>query len=498
MYLPQRMLVAVVLGAAMVACARTYAGELYVGTATTSITPEEPIALWGQFHRRIGKTVESPCTATALALEVRQGDKVVDQAIMVSCDVAIIRGDLEYPDNDLGYFLESRIHQQFRQRMKDKLPGFDADKLFLNATHTHTGPVLMEGQFDIPEGVMKPSKYVEFFLDRLGDIVVKAWEGRQPGSVGWGLGHAVVAQNRRAVYADGSAVMYGKTNKPDFRGIEGYEDHGVEVLFFWDKHKKLIATAVNIACPAQEVESRSAVNADFWHQVREQLRQQYGKDLCVLGWIGAAGDQSPHLMYRKAAEERMLKLRGLTRLEEIARRIVRAVDEAYEVASKEIHVDVPMAHTVETIELPLRKVTEEERAQAQAAAVALLKQEKQGRDTRRRRLFNQKIVDRYEWQKTGPIYKMELHAIRLGDVAICTNPFELFTDFGVQIKARSKALQTFVIQIAAGPGTYLPSERAAQGGGYSAIVQSNVVGPQGGQVLVDETVKAINEMWEKK
>ena len=52
------------------------------------------------------------------------------------------------------------------------------------------------------------------------------WKSRKPGLVGWGLGHAVVAQNRRAVYADGHAQMYGRTDQPDFRRIEGYEDHG--------------------------------------------------------------------------------------------------------------------------------------------------------------------------------------------------------------------------------------------------------------------------------
>jgi len=35
----------------------------------------------------------------------------------------------------------------------------------------------------------------------------------------------------------------------------------------------------------------------------------------------------------------------------------------------------------------------------------------------------------------------------MGDVAITTNPFELFVDFGVQIKACSPALQTFVVQL---------------------------------------------------
>ena len=60
---------------------------------------------------------------------------------------------------------------------------------------------------------------------------------------------------------------------------------------------------------------------------------------------------------------------------------------------------------------------------------------------------------------------------------ICTNQFELFTDYGIQMKARSKALQTFVVQLA-GAGTCLPTERAVRGGSYSAIVQSNLVGPE--------------------
>lgn len=33
-------------------------------------------------------------------------------------------------------------------------------------------------------------------------------------------------------------------------------------------------------------------------------------------------------------------------------------------------------------------------------------------------------------------------------MAIATNDFELFTDFGIQTKARSPALQTFIIQLA--------------------------------------------------
>src|SRR5690606_39827852 len=97
------------------------------------------------------------------------------------------------------------------------------------------------------------------------------------------------------------------------------------------------------------------------------------------------------------------------------------------------------------------------------------------------------------FKQTTP-YEMELHVLRVGDVAIATNPFELFTEYGTRIKSRSRAIQTFIIQLA-GPGTYLPTAEAVRGGGYSAIVQSSAVGPEGGQVLVDRTVELIDSIW---
>ncbi len=468
------------IGLATALASESRAADLLVGGATTSITPEQPVALSGQMGTRIARKVQSPATATAVALESRDGEKVLDAAILVSCDLVAIR---------------QGILDEVRAKLEKRVPDFPVQKLVISATHTHTAPVMVEGRYLIPEGVMKPHEYVAFLTDRIAEIAEKAWKSRQPGSVGFGLGHAVVATNRRAVYANGEAKMYGRTDDPNFRGLEGHEDDGVEVLFFWDKDKKLIATAVNLSCPSQEVEGLSVVSADFWHEVRESLRAKHGKDLLVLAWTGAAGDQSPHLMYRKAAEERMRKLRGLTRLEEISRRVVRAWEEAYEGAKQDIRADVPLIHKVQMIELPRRKVTEQEYLAAKKDVEALSKDPKQ----QVRMQWTQRVVDRYEQQQRGPLppYVMELHVLRLGDVAIATNDFELFTDYGVQIKSRSRSVQTFVVQLS-GPGTYLPTERAAKGGGYSAIVQSNTVGPAGGQELVERTVGLINGLWPER
>ena len=384
---------------------------------------------------------------------------------------------------------------RFATRLRPQLPDFELNKLILTATHTHNAPVTLEGRYTLPEGdnIMKPAEYTEFMVAKVGEAIVESWKNRRAGKVGWGQGQAVIAQNRRAVYADGTAKMYGATNTEDFRAIEGYEDHNLDVLFFWDEQDRLIATAVNVPCPAQEAEGGLAIHADFWHPVREMLRERYGRDLFVLGWIGAAGDQSPRPLVGKAADQRMVKLRGLTRLEELARRIVNGWEDAYEGARKDVRRDAVLRHRVEEITLPYRKVTDAEVAEARQEAAKYADNPAQLWNFR----WHQSVAERYEAQQTGTEgdQKMELHALRLGDVAIATNHFELYTDYGVRIKARSPAVQTFIIQLAAGSGGYLPSERAVGNGGYGAVIQSSRVGPEGGQILVDRSVAAIANLW---
>ena len=110
-------------------------------------------------------------------------------------------------------------------------------------------------------------------------------------------------------------------------------------------------------------------------------------------------------------------------------------------------------------------MTDEEYEQARAEVEKLAKDPA----NKRRMLWHQAVLDRYDRQRSGSVapYQMELHVVRLGDVAIATNPFELFTEYGIRIKARSRALQTFLIQLA-GPGTYLPTAPAVRGSASTA------------------------------
>ncbi len=149
----------------------------------------------------------------------------------------------------------------------------------------------------------------------------------------------------------------------------------------------------------------------------------------------------------------------------------------------------PLTHSRRLLELPPRSISPRERDQAQA----LYEEAAAQGDTDSwwpRRL--RAVVEAHDGARPLPAAPAELHVIRLDDFVIATNPFELFLDYGLQIKARSPAAQTVVVQLA-GRGFYLPTARAVAAGGYGAMPAVSAAGPEAGASLVEETLAMIDE-----
>jgi hypothetical protein len=445
------------------------------------------VALEGAFRLRISGGVDSQLMASVVVLETREGDRVIERSVMVSADLV---------------HLPTELLAMVREAAAKKVPGLNTQKVFINVTHTHTAPVVEVGNFTIPAGVMRVEEYCAFFADRVSQAIRDACQSVQPGSVAWGLGYAQVAYSRRTAFLDGKAQMYGPTDQPNYKGPEGPGYGGIPALFFFGKAGEPVAVAANVWCPAQEVEAQSRISADFWHPARTRLKEGLGARTVVLAWCGPSGDQSPHRRMQQAAEDRMRRLRGVKSwVDEFGRRIADSVLDTYALVKGEQHGTVQHIHQTETIRLPGWEMGEKDisrvRAERDAMAEDLRKHPERAAELSRPVSWRAQTIERHEQLKNSAdgCYPTEIHVLRIGDVAVCTNQFELFTEYGLRILARSKAHLTFVVQLA-GPAYYLPTAEAVRGGGYSAIPESCAVGPEGGRTLVDKTVARINAIWE--
>ncbi|HWL54939.1 MAG TPA: hypothetical protein VNQ90_21025 [Chthoniobacteraceae bacterium] len=480
---------------------------LQIGWGEGDLTPLKlPVLIPGQFYSRVAEGIADPLGVTALALASR-GEAVV----FVTCDLICV------PDH---------LRDAVRERVAKLVPSLDPMKIILSGTHTHTGVEIripfaelsqvLEDAL-VPDAAAVVEGYIAFAADRIAVAVAQAWEGKSAGAVAFGLGEAVVARNRRWVDKEGISTMYGLNGeaRERFRHIEGYEDHSLNLLATYDAQGRLSGIIVNLPSPSQQGEHGFEISADFWCETRRELRRRFGDSVAILPQCSAAGDLTSRLIFGQQAHERMLRLRGRTEREEIAHRIAEGVERVVPCLAAEADASPVLEHRVITLELPVNELTAQmaEAARQDAAkweaeyeaATRQLEENPALRNeprwyvtptrTLRRMRWYQKVVERYEALQRGErTQTVEIHVVRLGEIAFASNPFEYYLDYGVQIKVRSPAIQTFLVQLAGG-GNYVPSPRSVAGGGYGSVPASNPVGPEGGQILAEETIAALRVLF---
>lgn len=495
--------------------------KLKFGWAEENITPDKKVALSGQFAERISEYVEKPITVTALSI-LSENDHVV----FVSCDL------VGAPAN---------LIDAARERFNNNSLGIDPMKIILNAIHTHTGPEFPRMQRTtlpflsstpkklikdfLPEGkkyiekesvshntdIMTPEETFDFIVEKIVKAIKTSWDNLKSGSFANNFGRAAVGMCRRAVYSDDSAQMWGNTDTATFVELEGGNDSGIELLYIFDDTEKLSGIIINIACPAQCVQHRLFVSPDFWGEVKVLLRKHFGENIYILAQCSAAGDQCPVDLIRwvepespvndpniereaplkRKADPSMFDIKGMQRA---GKRIADEVIYVFENCLDNLQNSAILEHNVNVMKLPLRRVTLTDVQEAKKSIKEYINNKDGDVDyiDAAKLQVHMGILKRAEVQEIQNTLDTEVHTIRLGNVVFATNPFELFLNYGNQIKARSRAEQTFLIQLANGGEGYLPTEKAEKGGHYSAFVSGGQVGHEGGEQLVRQTLEDIN------
>jgi len=499
--------------------------RILFGWAEEDITPSKKVGLSGQFAERISEYVEKPITVTALS--VLSGE---EQAIFVSCDLVGV---------------PSNLVDEVRFRLKDNACGIDPMKIVLNSIHTHTGPEFPRMQrtaiafsSSTPKMIIKSllpagKRYIEkenvsenteiaapeetfaCIVEKIIKAIIASWNNLSEGSFANGFGRAAVGMCRRAVYSDGSAQMWGNTDTAHFIELEGGNDSGIELLYIYDKRNVLTGIIANLACPAQCVQHRHFISPDFWGEVKMLLREYFGKSIYLLAQCSSAGDQCPVDLIRwvepespvndpnierisplkRNADPSMFDIRGMKKA---GKRIANEIIEVFENELTERQCEAEFKHDVSVMKLPLRRVTLSDVEQAKRAIKEYLENKVGDVDYNdaAKLQVHMGILKRANIQEIQNTLDTEVHVVKLGNVVFATNPFELFLNYGNQIKSRSRAEQTFIVQLANGGEGYLPTLKAENGGHYSAFVSSGLVGHEGGEQLVRATLDMINAMFE--
>ncbi|MBR2373665.1 MAG: hypothetical protein IKA87_05495, partial [Lentisphaeria bacterium] len=349
---------------------------------------------------------------------------------------------------------------------------------------------------------------------------------------------------RPGIALDGHGKMYGNTADDAFASYEAGTDPFINLLYTFDAAGKLTGAVINVPCPSQTGEHAWELHASFWHNVRQKLTDKYG-DIGVVGQAAAAGDLSPRQLHYKEAELRRYRLKypekiaaymanplktpvdpdnpptpeqqeatnktfclEIMRAEDIANRIITAFDEVLEWAQKEKFSAPELRHEVRVVDLARRMFPEALVEEEKGHYENFMKEEfmTEGNEfailhhnsmlnSRRSRCGG--VVKRYQLQQEQPAIPSDIHVVRIGNIAFATNRFELYMDYMHRIQARSPFEQTFIVQLVTGPngsGSYLATVRGEANKGYSATPYCNQVSPEGGQQLVEETLKILKEI----
>ena len=432
-----------------------------IGAATRVINP--PVGAYVQGAGVARRATEIRDNLEANGLYLSDGKT---QILLVSCDLA---------------GLNSAHVATIREAMEEAT-GIPRRNILIACTHTHGGPSLLKTNYLMPVD----HAYLEQLQTWLVEISKEAIESARPGKIGWGKGTARIGFNRRLCWADGTHTMHGDASREDFAGLEGPDDPQHLAIFAADTSGKLVAVLHHNTTHPTIFYAAGIYSADFPGEARKILRNQLGH-VPVLYLNGAQGDIAIDDMLNRRGESREEKLQRIARM---------TADETLRLYKNVTYHDHPaLAHTHEDLKVKVR-LPDPDRLVEARKVLARIDAGENIRGMQMIMAFG--AVHLQETFGETPVDTLPVHAVRIGDVALITQPCELYCQFGLDIKRRSPAPITAVVGLADGFGGYCPTIYGILGGGYSgAPLNWARLEPYAGYLIVESAGRMLNRLWRK-
>ena len=454
--------------------------RLSAGAATSNITPPLGELIVGNWTPVPATHVHDELYARCLVLD----DGATRVAIVVADNVGIPRRVLDEA-----------------KRLTREHAGLPVERILIASTHTHSATTARGPDGEDDSGPL--DRYQTFLAGRIADGIRRAINNLEPARIGWGRG-TLPGQvfNRRWFMTPGDHLNnpFGGTDKvrmnppmasPNLVKPAGPTDPEIRFLSVTSDSGRPIALLANYSLHYVGGVPNGHVSADYFGAFAREMSnlvgggapagEQQGPPFVAMLSNGTSGDIN-NIDFRGGQK----RLPDYARMELVARE---AAAEVYKAMQGIAYRDsVPLGMIQRELTLQTRRPAP---ALMDWARGILARPEDTASRFPRERIYAERTL---RMARMPPRIDVPLQALRIGDLAVVTIPFEVFVEIGLELKAKSPFPDTFTISLANGAYGYLPTPAHHELGGYETWLGTNQVELQAAPKIVAALVEMLERL----
>ena len=377
-----------------------------VATSTSYVTPQQPCFMGGYgMRRQKSEGVLDELKCTAILLEIN------DETV-VMCDVEILMITPE---------IVTAVKEQLEREF-----GVYPERVTIATTHTHAGPEIRSERLpmfdeETDDGFWR--YYQDFLKEKIFATIADCFKKERVEVEAW----------YRTVKIEG---LYGNRN-----GMDKPEDKDVTLIVF-KNNDNVEAAIVNISCHPTVLGAQNLqISSDLLGYISRGVKERLG--VYPLMMQGASGDMS-NRNYRQGHDAQELARTGEGILAQLF-----ASEELSPLSLSEPMVEEYHWETTYPVDRDALKALQSEIRKQMSAEINY--------DKHKILLSSDYAIDlKLRKEEITAVFNAAI--IRLGDIEICKQPGEMFSRFGMKIKAASKAMLPLIWGYADDYGGYLADE----------------------------------------
>lgn len=449
------------------------APKLRAGAAAVDITPKQfPLNMPGLFHARMVERVHDPLYARALVLD----DGETTLALVVVDNIGVPQ---DVSDEAKG--------------IASKETGIAAEKMLVASTHTHTAP-----HSNIKHGPAPAVAYRKLVVAGIAESIVRAHAALRPAGVS-AAASAVPDEVfcRRWFLKPGKMTPnpFGQMDKVKMnppRSAEvldrpaGPTDPDVTILSVQDaKSAKPLALLANYSLHYVGHVPSGTISADYFGEFARLVQSRVdGDEFVAMMSNGTSGDINNISFLVKRPPRKPFE-----QIQVVAKKTAEAAWRAHATIGTH-RQDARLGMIQREVTVNRRRPTDQEIA----AAKAVLAVKDQAERDKLPRLAENYARRTLSLAKASESVTVPVQALHIGEFAVCTLPFEVFAEIGLDVKKRSPFPRTMVISLANGTNGYLPTPEQHELGGYETWMGTSRVQKDASVILTSNLLEMLNEL----